>query len=140
MNIVESKRNEINAFIDQMYANGKTATDSLGISWDDLSELEYTCPEVTVRNPEPYRVIEFEFDNKVTVDFAESFRDDIVYKQWDIDDLVLEKITYWYTEYHIIGNKLFIKFEGNIIDSIFECYMKMVKEYAPNSKLHQNNS
>ena len=114
--------------------------DSFGLSWDDLSELEYTCPEVTVRNPEPYRVIEFGFGNKVTVDFAESFRDDIVYKQWDIDDLILEKITYWYTEYHIIGNKLFIKFECNIIDSIFECYMKMVKEYAPNSKLHQNNS
>ena len=133
-------KDEINAFIDQMYANGKTATDSFGVSWDELSTLEFIAPETTVRNPEPYRVIEFEFDNKVTVDFAESFRDNIVYNQWDIDDLILEKITYWYTDYHIMGNNLFIKFEGNIIDSIFDCFMKMVKEYAPNSKLHQNNS
>lgn len=42
-------QNEINDFVDSLFANGQTPCDDLGVTWQMLSQLELEAPEIVIR-------------------------------------------------------------------------------------------
>jgi len=49
MKHIQAKAADIKMFVAAMYKNGKTPSDSAGLSWESLSELEKKVPELTCK-------------------------------------------------------------------------------------------
>jgi hypothetical protein len=49
MKAIKSSKSEINDFIDSLYANGRTASERFGVTWQMLSQLELEALKIVIR-------------------------------------------------------------------------------------------